>query len=43
MTRADGDQVSVCGFDSGFADPGAIVNHLFAWGADWFDKDYPSP
>ena len=42
-TRADGDQISVYGFNSGFADPGSFANHLYSWGADWFDKDYSKP
>ena len=40
VTRSDGSQITVYGFTSGFADPGTIVNHLYAWGADWFDKGY---
>jgi ABC-type glycerol-3-phosphate transport system substrate-binding protein len=43
VTRSDGSQTTVYGYNSGFADPGSMVNHLYAWGADWFDKGYTRP
>jgi ABC-type glycerol-3-phosphate transport system substrate-binding protein len=43
VTRSDGSQTTVYGFTSSFADPGSMVNHLYAWGADWFDKGYTRP
>ncbi len=43
VARMDGDQVTIYGFNSGFSDPGTFVNHLYSWGADWFDKNYTKP
>ncbi|HEX2036291.1 MAG TPA: extracellular solute-binding protein [Chloroflexota bacterium] len=40
VTRMEGEQVTVYGFNTGYGDPGTFVNNLYAWGADFFDKDF---
>ncbi|HVG98915.1 MAG TPA: extracellular solute-binding protein, partial [Chloroflexota bacterium] len=37
VTRRDGDQVAVYGFNSLFNRPDYFSHSLYAWGADWFD------
>jgi multiple sugar transport system substrate-binding protein len=43
LTRAEGDAVSVYGFNYGFADPTSFIHSLWAWGADWWDKGFSKP
>jgi ABC-type glycerol-3-phosphate transport system substrate-binding protein len=43
VTKAQGDQISVYGYNAGFTDPGTIINHHFAWGADWYDRNMTRP
>lgn len=43
VTQTDGTTTAVYGFNTGFSDPGSFVNSLYAWGADYFTKDYAKP
>lgn len=43
VTKADGDTISVYGFNTGYNDPGTFINNLYAWGADWFDPKFTKP
>jgi multiple sugar transport system substrate-binding protein len=40
VAKPQGDASPVYGFNYVFTDPGTYINQLFAWGADWFDRDY---
>src|SRR5262249_23721334 len=43
LTRAEGDAVGGYGFNYGFGDPTSFVHSLWAWGADWWEKDFSRP
>jgi ABC-type glycerol-3-phosphate transport system substrate-binding protein len=43
VTRPEGDQIGVYGFNTSYSDPGTFVNSLYAWGADYFDKGITKP
>jgi multiple sugar transport system substrate-binding protein len=43
VTQTDGTNTTLYGFNTSFSDPGSFVNSLYAWGADFFTKDYSKP
>jgi ABC-type glycerol-3-phosphate transport system substrate-binding protein len=43
VTKTDGTTTSVYGYNTGYSDPGTFINHLYAWGADWYDKGFTKP
>lgn len=43
VAKADGEAVTIYGYNTGFADPGTFIAHVHAWGADWFDQGFTKP